>query len=310
MDIQLNDIALFVEVAKRKNFSQAAEALDMPASTLSRRVTELERRVGMKLLNRSTRRIDLTEAGLTYYERCRPLIEEARVAHDHLLDMAAQPKGRLRVSMPASLAQLFLPMVIGDFRAQYPDIECDFDLNMQPVDPISNPFDLALRIGHQPDSNLVARQILLMGRRLYASPQYLALHGAPRTPADLGHHECLRPAMNEAFSYWVLQSGARVERVAVSGRLAANNAGMLSRLASQGLGIAPLLFFDGMDHPLRNKELISVLPDWSLSPIPLFALLPSRTIPAKTRAFLDFIQPRLTDPDSWGAFRTPLNTPV
>lgn len=299
MDIQLNDIALFVEVAKRKNFSHAAEALNIPASTLSRRVTDLETHIGMKLLTRTTRRIELTEAGLMYFERCRPIIEEISVAHDHLLDMAAQPKGRLRVSMPASLAQLFLPPVIQSFRSQYPDIECDFELNMQPIDPISNPFDLVLRFGQQPDSNLVARQIVLMEHRLYASPRYLSLHGTPRTPADLGHHECLRPAMNDAYSYWVLHSGDKVERIGVSGRLAANNVGMLARLASQGLGIAPLLFFEAIGQPIHNKGLVPVLPDWALTPIPLFALLPSRTIPAKTRAFLDFIQPRLTDPRSW-----------
>lgn len=305
MDIQLNDIALFVEVAKRKSFSQAAEALGIPASTLSRRITDLELNVGVKLLHRSTRRIDLTEAGLMYFESCRPIIEEARVAHDQLLDMAAQPKGRLRVSMPASLAQLVLPAVIRDFRSQHPDIECDFDLSLAPIDPITNPFDLALRFGKQPDSNLVARQLVLMDHRLYASPDYLSLHGTPRTPADLGHHECLRPAMSDAFSYWILHSGEKVERVAVSGRLAANNVGMLSRFASQGLGIAPLLFLDAIDQPFREKGLVRVLPEWALTPIPLFALLPSRTIPAKTRAFLDFIQPRLTDPDTWRLLPVP-----
>src|SRR3546814_4233714 len=114
--------------------------------------------------------------------------------------MAAQPKGRLRVSMPSSLAQLFLPTVIRDFRAQHPDIECDFDLNMQHIDPISNPYDLVLRFGRQPDSSLVARQIVLMENRLFASPQYLSLHGVPRSPTDLGHHECRRQAMSDAFS--------------------------------------------------------------------------------------------------------------
>ncbi|AWP86628.1 LysR family transcriptional regulator [Bordetella bronchiseptica] len=293
MDIQLNDIALFVEVAKRKNFSHAAEALNIPTSTLSRRVSELERGLGMRLLNRSTRRIDLTEAGALYFERCRHIVEEARVAHEQLQDMAAQPKGRLRISLPTSLAQLFLTNVIPEFRSLYPDIECDFDLSMRPVDPISNPFDLVLRFGQQPDSSLVARQIVLMTQHLYAAPQYLALHGEPRVPADLGHHECLRPSMSDAFSYWVLQSGDKVERVQVSGRLAANNIGMLGRLASQGLGITPLVMSDSMTRAIRQAGLVRVLPDWALTPIPLFALMPSRMVPAKTRAFLDFIQPRL-----------------
>lgn len=299
MDIQLNDIALFVEVAKRKNFSHAAEALNMPASTLSRRVSDLEHNIGMKLLNRSTRRIDLTEAGQIYFERCRPIIEEASVAHDQLVDMAAQPKGRLRVSMPSSLAQIFLPAIIRDFRTQYPDIECDFDLNIHPVDPISNPYDLVLRFGQQPDSSLVARQVVLMEHRLYASSQYLKLHGTPRIPSDLTHHECLRPAMSDAFSHWTLHSGDKTERIAVSGRVAANNVGMLSSLANQGMGIAPLLHFEPIGHPIANKDLVLVLPEWRLTPVPLFALLPSRMIPAKTRAFLDFIQPRLINPTSW-----------
>ncbi|MFU1905867.1 LysR family transcriptional regulator [Bordetella avium] len=293
MDIPLNDIALFVEVAKRKNFSHAAEALNIPTSTLSRRASELERNIGMKLLNRSTRRIDLTEAGMVYFERCRHIVEEARVAHEQLQDMAAHPKGRLKISMPTSLAQLFLPVVIRNFRDQYPDIECDFDLSLRPIDPISNPFDLVLRFGAQPDSSLIAKQIVLMAQQLYASRAYLAQYGEPRVPSDLGHHECLRTTLGEPASYWMLHSGDKVERVQVNGRLAANNLGMLGRMAAHGMGITPLLVFDAMEQAVSESGLVRVLPEWSLTPVPLFALLPSRRIPAKTRAFLDFIQPLL-----------------
>jgi DNA-binding transcriptional LysR family regulator len=296
VDIQLNDIALFVEVAKRKNFSHAAEALNIPSATLSRRVTELERSIGMRLLIRTTRKIDLTEAGAIYFERCRHIVEEARIAHDQLQDMAVQPKGRLRISLPASLAQLFLPIIIRDFTAQYPDIECGFDLSTRSVDPISNPFDLVLRFGQQPDSSLISRQIVLMAHQLYAAPSYLSRYGEPRTPADLSHHECLRPTVGDASSFWMLHSGERVERVQVLGRLAANNMAMLGRLASHGMGIVPLPVFDAMEHAIGRAGLVRVLPDWNLTPIPLFALLPSRTIPAKTRAFLDFIKPRLNEP--------------
>ncbi|ALM85080.1 LysR family transcriptional regulator [Bordetella sp. N] len=295
MDIQLNDIALFVEVAKRKNFSHAAEALNIPSATLSRRVTELERSVGMKLLNRTTRRIDLTEAGAIYFERCRHIVEEARIAHDQLQDMAAQPKGRLRISLPPSLASLFLPVIIRDFIAEYPEIECDFDLSVRPIDPISNPYDLVLRFGQQPDSSLISRQVVLMAHQLYAAPSYLARHGEPRTPADLSHHECLRPMVNDVYQFWMLHSGERIERVQVVGRLASNNMGMLGRLAVRGMGIVPLLVYDAMERAIERTGLVRVLPDWSLTPVPLFALLPSRTLPAKTRAFLDYIKPRLKD---------------
>jgi len=295
VDIQLNDIALFVEVAKRKNFSHAAEALNIPSATLSRRVTELERSVGMKLLNRTTRRIDLTEAGAIYFERCRHIVEEARIAHDQLQDMAAQPKGRLRISLPPSLASLFLPLIIRDFIAQYPDIECDFDLSVRTIDPISNPYDLVLRFGQQPDSSLISRQVVLMAHQLYAAPSYLARHGEPRTPADLSHHECLRPLVSDVYQFWMLHSGERAERVQVIGRLASNNMGMLGRLAVRGMGIVPLLVYDAMERAIERTGLVRVLPDWNLTPVPLFALLPSRTLPAKTRAFLDFIKPRLKD---------------
>lgn len=295
VDVQLNDIALFVEVAKRKSFSHAAEVLDMPTSTLSRRITELEQGIGTRLLNRSTRKIELTEAGALYYERCRHLVEEAQTAHEQLQDMAVQPKGLLRVSMPTSLAQLFLPDVLPEFAQQYPDIECDIDVNMLPVDPISNPYDLTLRFGKQPDSNLIARQIVLMAHHLYASRDYLERYGEPRSPQDLTHHECLRHSMRDETSYWILHSGDKVERIPVLGHLSANNIGMLSRFAIQGLGITPLPVFDALEKVIRQRGLVRVLPDWNLTPIPLFALLPSRTLPAKTQAFLDFIQPRLKE---------------
>ncbi|ANN68871.1 LysR family transcriptional regulator [Bordetella bronchialis] len=296
MDIQLNDIALFVEVAKRKNFSHAAEALGIPSATLSKRVTELERRIGMQLLTRTTRRIELTEAGALYFDRCRHIIEEARVAHEQLQDMAALPRGRLRVSMGPSLAALVLPVVMREFTDQYPDIECEFDVTERRLDPISNPFDLVLRLGPQPDSSLISRKLMLMSHQLYASHDYLERHGQPLTPADLSHHDCLRfPGGEGSSSYWILHSGDRVERVAVFGRLIANNVGMLGRLAARGMGIVPLPVFHAMEKAIAQVGLVRVLPDWNLTPMPLFALLPSRTIPAKTRAFLDFIQPRLQE---------------
>jgi DNA-binding transcriptional LysR family regulator len=295
MDVQLNDIALYVEVAKRKNFSRAAQALDIPTSTLSRRVSELERGIGMRLLNRSTRRIDLTEAGKIYYERCRHLVDEARVAHEQLASLSGQPKGKLRISISTSLAQLFLPAVMGAFARKYPDIECDFDLSARAIDPISNPFDVALRFGAQPDSNLIARRLVLMPNQLYASPEYLAANGVPQAPQDLAHHQCLRQTRSKAPSVWTLHSGNTVERVEVSGQMSASHAGVLGRLASSGMGITSLPVFDAMRRAIEQSGLVRVLPEWHLSPIPLYALLPTRNPPAKTTAFLDFIEPHLHD---------------
>ena len=145
--VQLNDIALFVEVAKRKSFSLAARALDMPTSTLSRRINELERAIGLRLINRNTRRLDLTEAGAAYMRRCQGLIDEARLAHEQLLSLSGGPSGNLRVSMPYSLAIWLLPETINDFTDRYPEVECEFDLSMMTAsDAQGTPFDVVLRL--------------------------------------------------------------------------------------------------------------------------------------------------------------------
>ena len=296
MPLQLDDIALFVEVAKRKSISRSAEFLGVPASTLSRRLTQLEAELGMKLLNRSTRRIELTELGASYYARCQPLIDEARVAHEQLADMFAQPKGRLRISMPNSLATLVLPQLLREFTRAYPDIVVDIDLGTAPIDAMNNPFDVALRFGAQRDSSLISRQILAMDNWLFAAPEYLARHGTPREPADLRHHECLRPFVEEESMRWRLRRGDEVREIDVRGQIAVNNIGMLGTLARQGLGIAPILHCPGLRCMMVDESLVRVLPEWHLDPIPLYVLLPSRNVPAKTRAFRDFLSPLLAAP--------------
>lgn len=292
-NIQLNDIALFVEVARRGSFSLSAAALGVPPSTLSRRVSELERDLGMPLLKRSTRKIGLTEAGALYFERCRDLIDEARVAHEQLQASIACPGGQLSVSLPASLAQVFVPTVIDAFHRRYPDIHCHFELGNQRVDPISSTCDIALRFGQQPSSSLIVHVISAMTPRLYASVDYLDRHGAPRTPADLARHQCLVGAPTGEFQ-WVLRSEAREERVRVSGKVAANDSGMIRSLVRAGVGIGPLLKFEAGGASGGDK-IARVLERWSLPRVPLVALLPTRKVPARVRAFLDFIRPDLQD---------------
>lgn len=292
-NIQLNDIALFVEVARRGSFSLSAAALGVPPSTLSRRVSELERDLGMPLLKRSTRKIGLTEAGALYFERCRDLIDEARVAHEQLQASIACPGGQLSVSLPASLAQVFVLTVIDAFHRRYPDIHCHFELGNQRVDPISSTCDIALRFGQQPSSSLIVHVISAMTPRLYASVDYLDRHGAPRTPADLARHQCLVGAPTGEFQ-WVLRSEAREERVRVSGKVAANDSGMIRSLVRAGVGIGPLLKFEAGGASGGDK-IAHVLERWSLPRVPLVALLPTRKVPARVRAFLDFIRPNLQD---------------
>jgi DNA-binding transcriptional LysR family regulator len=295
MEINLNDLAMYVEVVRRKSFSRAAEALDMPTSTLSRRITELERSIGIRLLHRSTRRLGLTEAGSFYYEHCRRLIEELRVAHEQVVEMNGSLSGLLRVSLPDGLAQMLLPGVMREFGKKYPGITCDFHMSSEAVDPISNNFDLALRFGHQPDSELVSRRVLMLPLELYASPDYLAEHGIPKEPEDLIEHECLRISTTEERSTWELRNGTHIKDIDVTGRMSANHVGGLMHLAVAGFGITPIPVFDAIRKTVRAVGLVPVLPEWSLVPVPLYALLPTSNVPAKTRAFLSFIGPKLVD---------------
>ncbi len=293
MDLHLNHIALYVEVARRGNISHAARVLNMPASTLTRRVDELERQVGMRLLNRGRRGVVLTEAGQAYYERCLPLVERARMAHMSLRDAITIPKGKLRLSLHSSVADVFIPLVMYEFIRAYPLIECEFDVTAAPIDPVRNPCDLALRFGRQPDSNLIARRLGEMRWELYAMPAYLAQRGTPAVPADLARHECLRSMLDEQHPAWELRCGEARQRVQVSGRLTANQAGLLFSLAAAGLGIAALPVCGQVRRWIADSGLVRVLPEWKLAPLPLYALLPARVPPARTQAFLDFIAPRL-----------------
>lgn len=155
----LNDMALFVEVVKARGFRHAAEAVGMPNSTVSRRISGLEKAIGLRLLHRTTRKIELTEAGQIYFERCKRIVDEARLAHEQLGEMLAQPSGVLRASLPVDFANIYLAPLIAEFARRYPGISFDFDLTPRLVDLVSEPFDVAIRMGQPPDSNLIARQL-------------------------------------------------------------------------------------------------------------------------------------------------------
>ena len=294
MKPSLDDIALFTEVARARSFTRAADSLNMPASTLSRRISALERQTGATLLKRSTRRIDLTEAGAVYFERCRHIIDEARMAHEELIDLTRQPKGRLRISLPSSLALTHLPLIIRDFSLQYPDIHCEYILGIQPVDLLADPFDLVIRFGVPNTPGVVAHRLGVARPGLFASQKYLDQHGTPMRPADLARHECLRASGSKEDSVWVLSSGTRVERIAVSGRMAFNSIAMAGYMARLDMGIAVQPLHVATDF-FCSTPLVRILGDWEYGPIPLFALFHSRRMPAKTRVFIDFLSAQLAD---------------
>lgn len=290
----LASMELFVAVANAKGFRRAAEQLDMPNSTLSRRISDLEKEIGVRLFHRSTRKVELTEAGQAYFRRCEGIVAEARIAHESLMELAERPAGLLRVSMPVDLAISYLAPAIKRFGEQYPQIDFEMDLTPRRVDLVTDGFDCAIRIGMPPatPSTLIARQIGLLPRYLYASPDYLRGAPALEHPGDLAHHQCVIQAASGKQSRWTLTSGAKTVAADVSGRYCANNVSMCRTLAALGLGVALSAGPDLHDDALRGT-LVRVLPEWDVSPAPVYAIIESRLIPSRVRLFIDFMQASL-----------------
>ncbi|ASP54722.1 LysR family transcriptional regulator [Sinorhizobium meliloti] len=287
----LNDMALFVEVARARSFRKAAEALGMPNSTLSRRVSELEKAIGLRLLHRTTRKIELTEAGQLYYERSKRIVDEARLAHEQLGAMLNQPSGVLRVSLPVDLATFYLTPIIGEFARHYPGITFEFDLTPRRVDLVAEPFDVAIRIGKLEDSGLITRLIGRHSRHLYASPGYIEASGEPATPAELAEHECIGMLRSPI---WRLHQGINKVDVAVRGRFTLNSVGMIRALAVNHQGIA-LLPEKIVAEDVAFGRLRRILPEWQGSAVSIFAVTETRLIPAKTQRFIEFLSSRLME---------------
>ena len=288
----LREMALFVEVAKAKSFRKAAAASGVPTSSLSRRIADLEAGVGVRLFSRTTRSVDLTEAGAAYFARCRDIVEAARVAHEELHDLVERPRGLLRVSATPDFARLFLGDLATDYAARYPEVTLELDLSPTRVDLIAHNVDLALRIGAMPDSGLIARRIGILRTALFASPAYLQRHGVPDTPADLANH-CVVPNQNiPEPNVWTLSNGERSETVGVTGRIRCNNFGFMRQLAVRDHGIATL-HEPMVEADERAGRLKRVLPEWWMLETPAIALTSTRLLPAKTRLFLDMIDQRV-----------------
>lgn len=287
--LPLNDMALFVEVVKAKGFVRAAESIGMPGSTLSRRISALEKSIGLRLLHRTTRRVELTEAGQIYFERCKRIVEEARLAHEQLGDLVANPTGTLRVSLPADFANVYLTDVISQFATAHPGIRFDLDLTPRLVDLVAEPYDIAIRMGEPEDSALIARPLAHLHPILFASPGYLQAHGTPTQPAELAQHECILMPKTKT---WRLSKGRQTIETEVTGRLTLNSNSMIRGLATLGQGIA-LMPEQIAAEQLASGQLIRILPDWQGVPIPVYAITETRLLPAKTQRFIEFLRDRL-----------------
>ncbi len=288
----LHDMTLFVEVARAKNFSAAGRRLDVPVATLSRRIAAMEREFGVRLFDRTTRRVELTEAGARYFERCAHLADEARLAQEALRETATRPGGHLRVSMPVDFGVDVIGPLLPEFARQFPGITLDLDLSSRNTDLVGDHRDVAIRLGEVKGDQLVARRIGMAERALFASTTYLDLRGTPAHPGDLGAHEGLLLRAPRMQARWTLERDGEAVDVTVRGRVMANNHGLLRVLAERGLGIAALTP-ELVRDALAGGRLVRVLPHWAMAPLPVHAVMSSRLQPASVKAFVAFLADRL-----------------
>ncbi len=290
---ELADIALFVEVAKRKSFTRAAEALGIANSSLSRRIARLEGAVGVTLLRRTSRTVELTSLGQEYFERCRTIVDDAAAAHDQLVLAGASPRGRIRMSVPVDFGLLFIAPALVEFARRFRELTFDVDMSPRRVDIVGEGFDLAVRVGTLANSStLITRRLATVGVALYASPRYLETAGTPEAPDDLAHHSCLRVLLSEAAEPWSLSRDGSSHAVVPQSRFMINNLSMLRQLTVAGCGIGA---FDAVmaDDDIRAGRLRRVLPGWAMPTLPIHLLTSDRRLPQRVRLWVDFLTERL-----------------
>ena len=296
----LGAMALFARVVEAGSFTGAAAQLGLSKSAVSKQVSRLEDRLGARLMNRTTRRLSLTEAGQAFYEGCQKVVAEAEAAAQAVTHLAAAPRGVLRVNAPMSFGVLHVAPALPALLEACPELSLDLTLNDRRVDLVEEGYDLAIRIGALGDSSLIARRLAPSHRVLCAAPTYLAKRGRPEAPEDLAAHECLVYSYQAAGQAWHLSGPAGEKRVKIAGRLKVNNGDALLAAALTGLGIAFLPGFIAGDA-LRAGRLEQLLPEWrDAEETKVYAVYPAgRQVAPKVRAFIDFLAVRFGDPPYW-----------
>jgi DNA-binding transcriptional LysR family regulator len=283
-------IEAFARVVEFGGFARAAERLGISTSAISRLVADLEAHLESRLINRTTRRLSLTEAGQSFYERSVPLLLDLEEAESSVRASAVSPKGTLRLSCGVTFGEHFLAPAICEFSALHPQLVFDLDLSDRPVDLVEEGFDLAIRIGAIVHQGLVARRIGWTYPMCCASPAWLRRHGTPRTPEELGSHDILTYTLMPLPNVWRFESaqGTRHE-IRVTTRHRANSGRVLTALATSGLAV--VIEPDFIVAPeLRSGALVRVLADYTLARSPISAVYPSRRhLSAKVRTFVDFL---------------------
>lgn len=283
----LNDLEVFARVVEKSGFSRAARELGVPASTVSRRVARLEEGLGVRLLQRTTRKMHLTEAGRIYFERISRALREIESAESSLRAVQGDPRGLIRIS---TVSEQFVEDILYDFLAEYPEVSMEIHKSHERVDLIADGFDLAIRAGVLSDSSLVAHKLMTSGPVLVAAPSYLETRGTPQSASDLRNHDCVILGTSTTASTWQLAAADGVQRVSVSGRIAVNGFASAVQACVRGFGVG--LFPLGFIKSYVDEGVLRVLlPELAPPPGGLWIVHPSRTLLAPAvRALIDYIK--------------------
>ena len=295
--IDLNDLQCFVHVSRAQSFTRAAKRLGVPKSNISRAIRRLENRLGVRLVERTTRKVALTEVGEVYLSRCQRMMEEAEQADLAVGALQGKPRGTLRVGAPVAFARSILGPVMGEFLRLYPELRLHLQLLNGNESPREGSFDVVVQAGVLEDSGLLVKPLMQVRLGAYASPAYLLDQKLPETPADLVGLSCITTTCDTLgepgeFTTWRLCRGAELKEVKVSARVSVPDPTINHQLALAGAGIA-LLAQSVVRADVEQGRLIRILPEWEPAPVELHALYPSRLDSSpKVRAFLGFLRER------------------
>jgi DNA-binding transcriptional LysR family regulator len=299
----LSLLGVFVSVAGNASFSKAAMRLGMATSSVSRKVSELERRLGVQLLRRSTRRVELTEIGAVFFERCGRILSFAEEAALLARDLQSEPRGTLRVTAPSLFGTKRLGPVVSEYLARYPLVSLQMELSDQLENLAAGNFDVAIRITNHLDDALVARRLAVVNWAVCASPLYLSRHGTPAVPEDLRGHECCHYPRVVSEGCWVFSRNNETHSVQIDERIHINSSELIAHLTLQGNCIAMLPTYLVGDF-IKNGQLVPLLPGYRpATSTCLYAMsMPNRYTTATVRCFIDLIQTRIVDPPPWDGF--------
>ena len=287
LGVALDDLGVFRAVAEHAGFSAAARRLGVSKAAVSQAVTRLEAALGVRLFQRTTRRLSLTDAGRAALPFATSAVAAAQDAIDAAVNQRTRPVGTLRITAPMSFGILHVAPALAAFAAQYPELEVALDLDDRFVDLVQGAYDLALRIGAMADSSLVAATIARSSTVLVASPAYLERHGTPRSPEELAHHAAVGYSLAADALDWRFRKGRKVARMAVRPRVMANSSLALKGIVAGGYGVARIPYFAVIEE-LRDGRLVRVLPDWAMPELAIHLVTTSRRqLPLKTRLLQD-----------------------